>query len=161
MLVLTYRSICPTQWGEPYSVYIGLPGDADYLDKVTALANNFRSQQQITNGTIGAIPIPSPAKTSVTLRSMSILLHCAEQGIVFTDADMKEIANTFMTNIYLDDATFSDWVGGGSTNNPSYIPQLGRWVRLSSWRTGIYTTVRNLFDESNFGSAQPWLDMDC
>ncbi len=131
-----------------------ITNDTEYLDKVTALANNFRSQ--ITDGQWNywgnAYTFPGEDISHAAI-NVDFAALCAEQGIVFTDADMKEIANTFMTNVYLNDSTFSDWVGGGSTNNPSYIPQLGRWVRLSSWRTGLYTAVRNLFDESNFGSA--------
>lgn len=71
---------------------------------------------------------------------------CAAHGLVFDEADVAGFATTFMERVYVDDGTFSDAVGGGSTNDPSYRPQIGRWLALSRARTGVYTAVRDVYD---------------
>ncbi|MFH2008223.1 MAG: hypothetical protein ABI333_16690 [bacterium] len=71
----------------------------------------------------------------------------AEQaGVGFTAADLDGIAATFVERIYVDAATFSDWVGGGSVNDPGYRAQVGRWVLLTPQRTTVYAAVRDLYE---------------
>lgn len=76
-----------------------------------------------------------------------------KRGLIFTDDDMVGFSETFMNNVYLDDGTFSDFVGGGSTNGSSYRPQIGRWLRLTPWRTSVYTAIRDVYDSDYPPSA--------
>jgi hypothetical protein len=78
---------------------------------------------------------------------------CARHGIVFDDADVRGFAATFMQRVYVDDGTFADFVGGGSTNDPSYRPQVGRWLALAPAQPAIYTAVRDLYDADYPGSS--------
>ena len=134
--------------GRALLVLHDLTGEQEYITKATTLAVRFKSQitdyrwnywgeEYAANG-----EDISHASINVDFAAM-----CAERGVVFDDDDMKGIADNFMDSIYIDDSTFSDWIGGGSTNNSSYRPQIGRWLRLTPWRTGLYTAVRDLFEE--------------
>jgi MYXO-CTERM domain-containing protein len=46
----------------------------------------------------------------------------------------------------VNDATFSDYVGGGPTNGTSYRAQIGRWLGLAPVRPTVYTAVRDAYD---------------
>ena len=126
-----------------------LTGDSEYLDKATALAERFDDQLSgyLWNYWGGAY-VAFGEDVSHAAINVDFAAMCAERGVVFGDVDMDGFATTFMDHVYVDDLTFSDWVGGGSTNNASYLPQVGRWLRLTPWRTGVYTAVRDLFDTS-------------
>jgi hypothetical protein len=71
---------------------------------------------------------------------------CAAHGIVFDEDDVAGFATTFMERVYVDDATIADRVGGGSTNDPGYRPQIGRWLAITRARAGVYTAVRDVYD---------------
>lgn len=127
------------------------PGGGD-LEKATALAS--RMQSMITVGGDGAYLwnywggalAGDGEDVSHAAINVDFAALCAAHGIVFDEADVAGFATTFMERVYVDDATFSDWVGGGSTNDPGYRPQVGRWLAVARARTGVYTAVRDLFD---------------
>ena len=134
--------------GRSLLVLYDLTGEQDYLAKATAMAIRF--QNQITDhkwNYWGGEYVANGEDISHASINVDFAAMCAERGIIFDEDDMKGIADNFMNSIYIDDSTFSDWVGGGTTNNSSYRPQLGRWLRLTPWKTGVYTAVRDLFEE--------------
>ncbi len=71
---------------------------------------------------------------------------CAAHGLVFDEANVAGFATTFMERVYVNDGTFADWVGGGSTNDLGYRPQVGRWLAVARAQAGVYTAVRDVFD---------------
>lgn len=127
------------------------PGGDD-LTRATALAS--RMQSMITVGGDGAYLwnywggalAGDGEDVSHAAINVDFAALCAAHGIVFDEADVLGFATTFMERVYVDDATFSDWVGGGSTNDPGYRPQVGRWLAVARARTGVYTAVRDLYD---------------
>jgi hypothetical protein len=129
-------------------VLYDLTGDVQYRDKAQALASRFKTQMtgylwNYWGGTYsGNGEDISHAAINVDFATM-----IAERGLGFTDADMIGLSDTFM-NVYLDDGTFSDFIGGGPTNGSSYRPQIARWLRLTPWRTSVYTAVRDLMDNA-------------
>ena len=134
--------------GRSLLVLYDLTGEQEYLNKVTALAVRFKNQ--ITDyrwNYWGGEYVANGEDISHASINIDFAAMCAERGIVFDEDDMKGIADNFMEAVYIDDSTFSDWVGGGTINNPSYRPQIGRWLRLTPWRTGLYTAVRDLFEK--------------
>jgi len=134
-------------------VLLGLlaSSDDDWA-KATALAS--RMQSMITVGGDGAYlwnywggPFASDGEdVSHAAINVDFATLCGTLGIVFDLDDVQGFANTFMERVYVDDATFADRVGGGSTNDPAYRPQVARWLALARFRAGVYTAVRDLYD---------------
>lgn len=123
-----------------------------YLDKASALATRFRAQcttagdgALLWNYWGGAYSSPGEDISHAAL-NVSFAVLSQQAGVGFSAADLDALAATFVERVYVDDATFSDWVGGGSVNNPSYLPQVGRWLMLTPQRTTVYTAVRDLFE---------------
>lgn len=129
-----------------------LTGDASYTEKATALA--ARMQQMIEVGSDGAYLwnywgggyTGNGEDISHAAINVDFAVLAARHGIVFDDADIAGFARTFVERVYVDDGTFSDFVGGGSTNDSSYRPQIGRWLALSPARASIYAAVREVYD---------------
>lgn len=127
------------------------PGGPD-LERATALA--LRMSSMITEAGDGAYlwnywggPLSGDGEdVSHAAINVDFAAMCAAHGIVFDDADVRGFAATFMERVYVDDGTFADRVAGGSTNDPSYRPQVGRWLGLAPARPAIYTAVRDLYD---------------
>jgi hypothetical protein len=127
------------------------PGGDD-LTKATALAS--RMQSMISVGGDGAYLwnywgggfSGNGEDVSHAAINVDFAALCAAHGIVFDESDVLGFATTFMERVYVDDATFADWVGGGSTNDPAYRPQIGRWLAVARARTGVYTAVRDVYD---------------
>ncbi len=127
-------------------------GTQAYLDKATALATRFRAG--CTTGGDGALLwnywggayAGNGEDISHAALNVSFAVLANRAGVGFTAADLRGLAATFTERVYVDDATFSDWVGGGSVNNPSYVPQVGRWLVLTPQRTTVYTAVRDLYE---------------
>lgn len=138
--------------GRVHVLLAALAPGGDDLTKATALAS--RMQSMITVGGDGAYLwnywggalAGDGEDVSHAAINVDFAALCAEHGIVFDEADVLGFATTFMERVYVDDATFSDWVGGGSTNDPGYRPQVGRWLAVARARTGVYTAVRDLYD---------------
>ena len=140
--------------GRVHLVLYDITGKQEYLTKATALAERFRSQITESKWNYwGEEYIANGEDISHAAINVDFAAMCAERGIVFTASDMQGIADNFMENIYIDDVTFSDWIGGGSTNNPSYLSSLGRWLRLAQWKTGVYTAIRDLFEQQYPGPS--------
>lgn len=126
--------------------------DGDDEAKAIALAERMHSM--ITAGTDGAYlwnywggPLAGYGEdVSHAAINVDFAALCAAHGLVFDEADVEGFATSFMARVYVDDGTFSDHVGGGSTNDPSYRPQVGRWLAVSRARAGVYTAVRDLYD---------------
>lgn len=125
-----------------------LTGDAEYLDKATALAERFEESMDDYRWNYWAGSYQAPGEdVSHAAINVDFATMCASRGLVFDDADMVGVADSFMERVYIDDQTFSSYLGGGATNQSNYLPQVGRWLRLTPWRTGIYTAVRDLYDD--------------
>ncbi len=135
-------------------------GDAVYLDKATKLAQRFKDK--ISNGTKGEYlwnyngtgysnwgEDISHAAINVDFAALA-----AEQGVIFTDADMERFTRTFMENIYVNDHQLSDYVGGGSTNGKNKI-RCSSWLRLANTQTSVYTAVRNIFEKESVPDNTP------
>ncbi len=126
-------------------------GSAEHLAKAEAICRHFRDQLAadgdgwVWNYWGGAYSAPGEDVSHGAIE-VDLARMCAERGLVFDDDDMRGFAATFMDRVYVDDRTFSDHVGGGSTNTESYRPQVARWLGLTPWRTGLYTAVRDLYD---------------
>lgn len=126
-------------------------GEPAYLEKATALAQRFKAQ--ITQAPDGANlwnywgkPYAGDGEDiSHAAINVEFAGLAAERGVVFTAADMDAFADTFLLRVYRDDATFSDFVGGGPVNGDSYRAQIGRWVPLTRQRTAVYTAVHDAF----------------
>ncbi len=126
-------------------------GDPAYLDKATALASRFDAQlstgssgEHLWNYWGGAYSSPGEDVSHAAI-NVGFAKMAADRGIVFGAADLEAFAAAFVENVYIDDATFSDFVGGGSVNTSGYRPQTGRWVLLSPQRAAIWTAVRDLY----------------
>ncbi len=132
-------------------VLFDVTGNPDYLDQATRLAQRFEAQ--ITVGDDGAYlwnywggPFAGSGEdVSHAAINVDFAVMAAERGVVFDGLDLDGFATTFVERVYVDDATFSDAVGGGPTNGSSYRPQVGRWLGLAPVRNAVYTAVRDLF----------------
>src|SRR5678816_1893848 len=121
-------------------------------DRATALATRFRAQ--ITSGGDGALlwnygagAYNSPGEDiSHAAINVDFAVLAAQHGIVFDENDLAAFATTFRERVYVDDATFADHVGGGSTNDDSYRAQIGRWLVLAPWSATTYAAVRDAYD---------------
>lgn len=138
--------------GRVHVLLAALAPGGDDLAKATALAS--RMQSMITVGGDGAYLwnywggayTGDGEDVSHAAINADFAALCAAHGIVFDEADVLGFATTFMERVYVDDGTFSDWVGGGSTNDASYRPQVGRWLALARAQAGVYTAVRDVYD---------------
>lgn len=138
--------------GRAHILLAALTDDPDQLAKATALATRFRAQ--ITTGGDGAFLwnynggnyANGGEDVSHAAINVGFAHLAAKHGIVFDDADVQAFARTFTERVYVNDATFSDHVGGGSTNDSSYRPQIGRWTELAPSKPAIYAAVRDAFD---------------
>ncbi len=138
--------------GRAHVLLAALTGDAGQLAKATALATRFRAQistgadgASLWNYGAGAYAAPGEDISHAAI-NVDFAVLAARHGIVFDDADLEGFATTFRERVYLDDATFSDFVGGGSTNGDSYRAQIGRWVVLAPWSASTYAAVRDAYD---------------
>ncbi|MCD6497472.1 MAG: hypothetical protein J7M25_04105 [Deltaproteobacteria bacterium] len=135
-----------------------LTSDSQYLTKATALAVRFRQQVDLAaDGALewnywgGAYSAPGEDISHAGI-NVGFAVLAAEHGAGFSTGDTAALTATFMDHVYRDDQTFSDHVGGGSVNGSSYLPQVGRWLVLTPYRTGVYTAVRDLY-ESHYPPA--------
>ncbi len=127
-------------------------GKGEYLDRASALASRLRAQ--MTTGPSGEYlwnywggTYASPGEdVSHAAINVDFAVLAAAQGVVFGPADLEALAQTFVENVYVDDRTMADNVGGGSTNGSSYRPQVARWLGLAPVRTSIYAAVRDLYE---------------
>jgi len=138
--------------GRALLVLYDLTGDAEYLDKATALAQRFDAQISVGpdgeyrwNYWGGAFSGDGEDISHAAI-NVDFAALCAERGVVFDAADLEGFTRTFMGPVYVDDRTLSDYVGGGATNGSSYRPQAGRWMRLTPTSTAVYTAVRDIYD---------------
>ena len=127
-------------------------GETAYRDKAAALATRLRAQLT-TDGSgayvwnyWGGSYAPYGEDVSHAGINVGFAHLAASQDVTFGPADSERFAATFVHHVYVDDATFSDHVGGGSVNGSSYRPQVGRWLPLTSTRTTVYAAVRDLYD---------------
>ena len=121
-------------------------GDKNYYEKAKALADRFKGQ--LTNyrwNYWGGVYSGVGEDVSHAAINVDFAALCAQNGITFTDVDMRAFGHVFTDSVYLDDQTFSDFLGGGTTNGSGYLPQVGRWLRLTPWKTSVYTAVRDLY----------------
>ncbi len=138
--------------GRTLIVLYELTGEESYRQKAEALAVRFREQCTTgADGTLlwnywGGAYTGSGEDISHAALNVGFAVLAAQQGFGFSAQDMSAMARTFVERVYVDDATFSDRIGGGSTNGSSYRPQVGRWVILSPMRTSIYTAVRDVYE---------------
>lgn len=140
--------------GRVLLVLADLMGDAATLGKARALADRF--EDQVTVGSDGAALwnywggdyAAYGEDISHAAINVDFAVLAASYGVVFDRDDLDAFATTFVERVYVDDQTFSDAVGGGSTNDPSYLAQVGRWLRLTPTRTAVYTSVRDLYEAS-------------
>ncbi|MBI5533089.1 MAG: hypothetical protein HY898_10255 [Deltaproteobacteria bacterium] len=131
---------------------------AVYLSRATKLLQRFKAQ--ITTGSSGEYlwnywggTYASPGEDiSHAAINVDFAVMGANRSVVFTDADVEALSLTFLGPVIVDDGTLSDFVGGGSTNGDSYRPQIGRWLSLAAKRTGVYTAVRDLYEQDYPGS---------
>ena len=149
--------------GATLIILADLTGDSTYADKAADLAQNFADQ--ISLGTDGSALWNYSGGTysaygediSHAAINVDFAIEAEASGIVFDQSDLDAFAATFVNRVYVDDATFSDHVGGGATNGSSYLAQTGRWLRLTPTRTTVYTAVRQLYDANwpaaSIGSA--------
>lgn len=127
-------------------------GDSGYLAKAQALAQRFASflavgaqGEYLWNYWGGAYSAPGEDISHAAI-NVGFAALAAEYGVVFDSQDMEAFAATFVYNVYIDDRTFADRVGGGGMNNPSYAPQAGRWLTYSRFRPTIYAAVRDFYE---------------
>ncbi len=140
--------------GRAHLLLAAITGDADQLAKATALATRFRAQ--ITTGGDGALLwnysggayAAQGEDISHAAINVGFAVLAARHGVVFDEADIAGFAATFNWRVYVNDATFSDRVGGsgGGANDPSYRPQVGRWLTLAPWSPITYAAVRDAYD---------------
>lgn len=84
--------------------------------------------------------------------NMHFAARCAEEGIVFTRADIIRFARTWLQVVRRGDGTWADTVGGGGKGN-RYIPSAaGRWLVLcpllpEHLATRLYQDVARAFSE--------------
>jgi len=128
-------------------------GDPAYLNKAAKLVQRFKAQistgshgEYLWNYWGGAYASPGEDISHAAI-NVEFAVMAAERGIVFGLADIEAFAHTFLANVYRDDGTFSDFVGGGTTNGSSYRAQAGRWLPLSPARTSIYAALRDLYEQ--------------
>ena len=127
-------------------------GETAYRDKAVALATRFRAQ--LSTDAAGAYlwnywgGSYDPYGEDVSHAGINIgfAALAASHGVTFGPADLDRFAATFVEHVYRDDATFSDYVGGGTVNGSGYRPQVGRWTLLAPARTTVYVAVRDLYD---------------
>ncbi len=131
-----------------------LTGRSDYLDKAVRLARSF--QDALTLGLEGEYlwnywgGTYSPPGEDISHAAINVGFAqlASSLRVVFDEVDMARFARTFMVRIYVDAETFSDYVGGGSTNGASYKPQSARWLVLAPYRAGVYQAVRDYYDRA-------------
>jgi hypothetical protein len=127
-------------------------GVAAFGDQAAALARRFQAQISTGSGGSylwnywGGAYDPYGEDISHAGINVGFAVLAASRGVVFDDADRDAFAATFAGNVYVDDATFSDFVGGGTRNDPSYRAQIGRWVVLEPARTTVYAAVRDAYE---------------
>jgi MYXO-CTERM domain-containing protein len=130
-----------------------------YLDKATALAIRFRNQcTTAADGALlwnywGGTYSGDGEDISHAALNVGFAVMAQQHGVGFSSADVDAMAATFTERIYVDDATFSDHVGGGAVNGSSYRPQVGRWVVLTPRRSTVYTAVRDLYERDYAASG--------
>lgn len=137
--------------GRAHILLASLTGDEEQLAKATALATRFQAQitaagdgSYVWNYSGGAYA-GNGEDVSHAAINMGFGHLAAKHGIVFDDADVLAFARTFTERVYVNDATFSDFVGGGTTNGASYRPQIGRWTELAPVKPTIYVAVRDAY----------------
>jgi len=145
--------------GRALLVLHDVTGEPSYLDKATALAQWFDAQISVGGdgeyrwNYWGGAYSGNGEDTSHAAINVDFAVLCADRGVVFDAADLEGFARAFLGPVYVDDRTFSDYVGGGTTNTSSYRPQVGRWLRLTPTMTAVYTGVRDLYDLDYPGSS--------
>lgn len=121
-------------------------GDKTYYEKAKALADRFKAQLTNYRWNYWGGPYAGVGEdVSHAAINVDFAALCMQNGITFTDVDMRGFGKTFVDSVYLDDQTFSDFVGGGTANGSGYLPQVGRWLRITPWKTAVYTAVRDLY----------------
>lgn len=128
-----------------------LTGEPVYLERATALAARMRAMMSpgpagglVWNYWGGAFKAPGEDISHAAL-NVEFAVQAAARGVVFTAEDLDAIATTFVASVYVDDGTFTNFVGGGAVNDPGYRPQIGRWLALTPHRGAIYTAVHDAF----------------
>jgi len=128
-----------------------LTGEAAYLERAMALAKRMRAM--MTASPSGGLvwnywggPYKAPGEDiSHAALNVEFAVQAARRGVVFTEADLDKIATTFLEHVYIDDSTFSDFIGGGGVNDPGYRAQIGRWLALTPVRGAIYAAVHDAY----------------
>ena len=128
-----------------------LTGEAVYLERATALAKRMRGM--MTASPAGGLvwnywggPYAAPGEDiSHAALNVEFAVQAAARGVVFTEADLDALAVTFLEQVYVDDQTFSDHVGGGAVNGDSYRAQIGRWLPLAARRGAIYAAIHDAY----------------
>ena len=125
-----------------------------YLDKAERLARRFRGAlttggngEYLWNYWGGTYAAPGEDISHAAI-NVGFAVRAAAAGVEFTAADLEAFARTFVFNVYRDDATLANNVGGGGVNGASYKPQAGRWVALAAQRALVYQAVRNYYDSA-------------
>ncbi len=127
-------------------------GNRDYLDRATALARRLREQmstgpegEYLWNYWGGSYSPPGEDISHASI-NVAFAVQAASRGVVFSTTDLQALATTFLTHVYVNDRTFSDHVGGGSTNDPSVRSATALWLGLAPLSTSVYTAARDLYE---------------
>jgi hypothetical protein len=128
-----------------------LTGEAVYLERATALAKRMRGM--MTASPAGGLvwnywggPYAAPGEDiSHAALNVEFAVQAAARGVVFTEADLDALATTFLEQVYIDDKTFADHVGGGAVNGDSYRAQIGRWLPLTARRGSVYAAIHDAY----------------
>lgn len=127
-------------------------GEATYREKARRLANHFKAM--LSTSTKGgyrwsywSASYVSPGEDiSHAAINVEFAIRAARSGIVFTGADLKKFAITFVEHVYVDSHTTYDAVGGtGAKNTPGQRSQTGRWVELAEHDPAIHAIVRDIY----------------
>ncbi len=128
-----------------------LTGEPLYRDRAAALAGRMRGMMKalpggglVWNYWGGAYAAPGEDISHAAL-NVEFAVQAAARGVVFDAADLDAIATTFLDQVYLDDQTYSDFIGGGPVNGAGYRAQIGRWLSLTPRRGAIYAAVHDTF----------------
>jgi len=141
-------------------------GDRTYLEKVWRLARFFHRRLRYPHSDYYDWAYwpkeGDDGEGSEDISHASINIHfavrCAEEGIVFKQADIIRFARTWLQVVRRDDGTWADTVGGGGRSN-RYIPSAaGRWLVLcpllpEHLATRLYQDVARAFAEERLYKA--------
>ncbi len=134
-----------------------LTGEARWRERAEKLARFFRSRMREEGECfVWSYNLVAKGGEDISHASINVrfAVECARDGIVFTEADGRRLARTFLVRVLPEGAPPRDFLDGRGMKE-LYTSAVGRWLPCAAYDPEVYRRIRAYYDRKYKDGAWP------